>query len=121
LWSKKRKPAETGGLKLSVLPVVLLCVGIGILIWGWRIPEPIKNSLKTIYRIYNIKEISPKHNVVDINQRGRSIPGKYSKVIELREQGYSNKEIAKKLKINQNSVRLMLMLYLKENKYEDNP
>jgi hypothetical protein len=106
---------------LSILPIVLSCVGIGILIWGWRIPEPIKNSLKTVHRIYNIKEISPKNNVVDINQRGRSAPGIYSKVIELREQGYSNKEIAKKLKMNQDSVRLMLMLYSKENENEDNP
>lgn len=106
---------------MSILPVVLLCVGIGILIWGWSIRESIKNSLKTIHRIYNVKEITPKCNVVDINQRGRSAPGKYSNVIELLEQGYSNKEIAKKLKMNQNSVRLMLMLYSKENEYEDNP
>ncbi len=106
---------------MTILPIVLLCVGIGVLIWGWRIPEPIKNSLKTIYRIYNVKEILPKDKVININQRGRNAPGKYEKVIELSEEGYSIKEIAKKLKISQNSVRLMLMLYSKENEYEDNP
>jgi DNA-binding NarL/FixJ family response regulator len=80
-----------------------------------------KISLRTMQEINNIKEISPKYNIVDINQRGRTIPDNYLKAAELREQGYSYKEIAKELEINQYSVRLMLMLYTKENKYEDIP
>lgn len=74
-----------------------------------------------MHEVNNVEEISPKYNIMDINQRRRSIPDNYLKAAELREQGYSYKEIAEKLETNQYSVRLMLMLYTKENKHEDIP
>jgi DNA-binding NarL/FixJ family response regulator len=52
-------------------------------------------------------------------RRKRDIPDKYIKVKELSEQGYSDQQIAKKMGISRDSVRLFVQ-YLKEDDDEDN-
>ncbi|HWQ88494.1 MAG TPA: hypothetical protein VN374_00800 [Desulfitobacteriaceae bacterium] len=104
---------------MGVLPVVLLCVGIGILIWGWRMPEPMEKNAKIAYlRLLRAVAKIKDHDGETKKQRRRNIPDKYIKIKELSEQGYSDQQIAQKMGISQDSVRL-LALYLKEDDYED--
>lgn len=104
---------------MSVLPVVLLCAGIGILIWGWRMQEPMEKNAKLAYlRLLQAVSKIEEQNGETEKRRKRDIPDKYIKVKELSEQGYSDQQIAKKIGISRDSVRLFVQ-YLKEDDYED--